>query len=100
MMSMFTMAAVLSLEDTTGGLGETMARLLESQPLAAAVISALILGLALLLLRKVFNVALLVIALVAVIGGALVYVVGPEQAKDYLEELQQHGQRLLEEADR
>ena len=99
MYSQMALLARLEVQDV-GGLGETLARFLETQPLVAGIVAAVVLALGLLLLRKVFNVALVVVAIVAVLGGVLVYLVGPDQAQGYLEELQEQGQRLLEEVER
>ncbi len=76
--------------------GEVVAEFVESEPVAAAVVSAVVLGLALLLARKVFNVALVVVAIVAVLGGLAVFLVGPDQATDYLEELRENSAEIME----
>ncbi len=79
-------ALSIAVEDG-GGFMQTLAEFVEGQPLIAAIVAAIILVLVLLLLRKIFSIALVVIAIAAVLLGALVYMVGPGQARDYLEAL-------------
>ena len=71
----------------SGGIAQTVAEFVEGQPLVAAIVAAVLLVLVLLLARKAFSIALVVIAIAAVLLGALVYMVGPGQARDYLEAL-------------
>jgi uncharacterized membrane protein len=62
----------------------------------AGIAAAVLLVLVLVLLRKAFNIALTVVAIIALVGGVVVYLVGPDQAKGYLEDLRETGSELIE----
>ena len=80
----------------SGGLVQTLAEFVEGQPLAAAIVAAVLVVLVLVLLRKAFGVALNVIAIGAVLVGVLVYLVGADQARSYLDDLRSKGRELIE----
>ncbi len=79
-----------------GGLVQTLAEFVEGQPLVAAIVAAVLLALVLILLRKAFSIALNVIAIGAVLVGVLVYLVGADQARSYLDDLRSKGEELIE----
>jgi hypothetical protein len=83
-------------EEEISGLLPVLAEFVESQPLVAGIIAAVLLVLVLGVLRKAFNIALTVVAIIALVGGVVVYLVGPDQAKGYLEELRETGSELIE----
>jgi hypothetical protein len=82
--------------EENSGLIQILAEFVEGQPLVAAIVAAVLLVLGLFLLRKVFSIALNVIAIGAVLVGVLVYLVGGDQARSYLEEIRSKGGELIE----
>jgi hypothetical protein len=89
-------SSLITVPSESGGLLQTLAEFVEAQPLAAAIVAAVLAVLVLLLLRKAFSVALNVIAIGAVLVGVLVYLVGADQARSYLEDLRSKGGDLIE----
>ncbi len=97
---MAALFSILSVTAAEGGLVQTLAEFVEGQPLAAAIVAAVILVLVLLLLRKAFSIALNVIAIGAVLIGVLVYLVGADQARSYLDDLRSKGGELIEKVNK
>jgi len=79
------------------GIVPVLAEFVETQPLMAGIAAAVLLVLVLILLRKAFNIALTVVAIIALVGGVVVYLVGPDQAKGYLEDLRETGGELIDQ---
>jgi len=66
---------------------ETAASFVDEQPLLASIIAVVLVALFLYLLAKLARVAVVAVVVVALLCGVLVYTLGPEQAKSYLEEI-------------
>ncbi len=96
-MAQFALPVTARALQESGGIAQTVAEFVEGQPLVAAIVAAVLLVLVLLLARKAFSIALVVIAIGAVLAGLLVYLVGPDQAQGYLENLRETGGVLLEQ---
>ena len=96
MLNQLSRLSILQNEDISG-FASVLAEFVETQPLIAGLVAAALLVLVLMLLRKAFNIALIVIAIAAVIGGVVVYLVGPDQAKDYLNDIRETGGVLIEQ---
>ncbi len=66
-----------------------VARFVEEEPLLASLVAMLLVALGLWLLAKLVRAAAVFALVVAVIAGMLVYRLGPERARGYLEQIRE-----------
>ena len=66
---------------------ETAAGFVDEQPLLASIAAVVLVALLLYALAKLARVAMVAVVVVALLCGVLVYTLGPDRAKSYLEEI-------------
>lgn len=67
----------------------TAATFVDQQPLLASVIAVIVVAFLLYLASKLARVALAAVVVLALIAGILVYTLGPDRARGYLDQLRQ-----------
>ena len=78
-----------SIKSTFQGLSETVARFVDEEPLLASLAAVVVVALILWVVAKLAKAAAVFVLVMALVAGLLVYTLGPDRARGYLDQIRE-----------